>query len=475
MSEPGIRRLRESGEIKLTRPSLPQAAEEQGQRVIHVDDFGPDEKITVRVLNDQGSNWHPTPGDTLRAYLNDTPSENVLSLDDRNVFDAFWDGKFDPATIPDGSYTATYRKTSQVGDIVAALPATVVIAGSSASEYRSPLFPDAQNGVLPYAKIAAENGAPIRTQYALCKDDQVTFYWQGFDESGNAVAGAAYRTDPPHTVQVADLVNGYVADTIPMAGIRPLGDLGSGVAYYEVRRQGVTHASLRTEVVISWSDLTALQLTCTQGAANASSQLPNLIPCNYGVVFGEPGLAVTISASLGGVILEAEGSDPTTYRTRLDWRGVAAFSVSSNDQTLISLAAYAGGQPGDAPTVDATFSPYLDGSAAGICAYAYTTRVPSDGNTACSIYFQVSPEFVDREVEVAILDDHAQATIVGADTNSPHTYTTMLYADGSGCAGIVDTCEEEINVALRVVGESTSLRFPHPVRFSAFPPTPGHR
>lgn len=175
MSEPGIRRLRESEEIKLDRPSLPQAAEEQGQRVIHVDDFGPNDKITVRVLNAQGSNWHPTPGDTLRAYLNDTPSENVLSLDDRNVFDAFWDGKFDPATIPDGSYTATYRKTSQVGDIVAALPTTVVIEGSSASEYRSPVFPDAQNGVLPYAKIAAEKGAPIRTQYALCKDDQVTF------------------------------------------------------------------------------------------------------------------------------------------------------------------------------------------------------------------------------------------------------------------------------------------------------------
>lgn len=476
MKKENAMRLAGRKTIQLEAPSLPEAVQEQGQWVIHVDELSPNQKIVVQIPNYQNTGWHPSFGDRLRGYLNDTPSDNYIYLDKSNIDNASWDAEFDPENIPNGAYVATYTRINAVDDCASSLPTPVTIEGSTSSKYPGPVFPDANNGVLLYTKIAQCNGTPVRTQYDVQQGDQVVFYWRGFDETGQEIPEAAYVSGRPLTVQ--DACNGYIEDTIPLRSIQLLGDFGSGVAYYEVLRDSATrvsrntkslHVSLNTEVEIAWADITALQLSCTQGAANTSSQLPNLKPCNYGAVFGAPGLAVTISVSAGGVIAEATGGDPTIYTTQLNGDGLARFSVSSKDQSLVCIAAYSQVLPGSPPTVNATFSQYADGGASGIVGYNYTSAVPCDGVTACCIYFKVSPRWVSQGVAVTIVDEESQARVVGADPETPHARTIKLFADGTGFAEIVDTCEEKVNVTLSVPGQQEAIRFPYPVEFISFP------
>ncbi len=478
MKNNDTKRLAGRKTIQLDPPNLPEAVEENGQWVIQIKTLSPGQNIVVQIPNFQDSGWHPSIGDRLRGYLNDTPSDNVVYIDRSNLSDPSWDAQFDPGKIPNGNYLATYTRINVVDSTASSLPTPVVIKGSTASSYPGPVFPDATNGVLLYTKILQQNGTPVRTQYALQQGDQVVFHWRGFDETGQEDPNAAYVSDHPLLVQERDVANGYIADTIPLSSIQPLGDLGSGVAYYEVLRDGAIHVSrntksmevsLDTEVEISWVDITALELTCTQGAVNTSSQLSNLHPCNHGAVFGAPGLAVTISVSSGAVIAEAGSEDPTTYRTQLHQDGLAHFSVSSSDQSLISIVAYAETLPGQPPTLNATFGKYTDGGTTGIIGYNYTSAVPSDGVTACSIYFQVLPQFVSQGVTVTILDAQSQAAIVGADPDTPHKRTVRLFSDGSGLAEIVDSCAESVNVSLSVPGQQGAIQFPYPVQFITFP------
>lgn len=475
MKNESAMRLAGKKTIQLEAPSLPEAVQEQGQWVIHVDDLSPNQKIVVQIPNYQNTGWRPSFGDRLRGYLNDTPSDNDIYLDGSNISNASWDAEFDPENIPNGAYVATYMRINAVDDCASSLPTPVAIKGSTSSNYPGPVFPDAGNGVLLYTKISQRNGTPVRTQYDVQQGDQVVFYWRGFDETGQEIPAAAYVSGRPLTAR--DARNGYIEDTIPLRSIQLLGDFGSGVAYYEVLRDGATgvsrntkslHVSLNTEVEISWTDITALQLTCTQGAANTSGQLPNLKPCNRGAVFGAPGLAVTISVSAGGVIAQAPGGDPTIYTTQLDGDGLARFSVSSNDQSLVCIAAYSQTLPGRPPTANATFGQYLDGGASGIVGYTYTTGVPCDGVTACCIYFKVSPRWVALGVTVTIIDEESQARVVGADPDTPHARTIKLFGDGTGLAEIVDAREEKVDVTLSVPGQE-AIRFPYPVQFISFP------
>jgi len=458
---------------QLTPPKVPQAKPIGDQWVIDVGDLQPGDKILVTIDGDQPE-WHPAPGDALVGYLDLVSSENIVVIDQWNIENYPWSTVFDPGTIPNGTYKATYTKTNAAGDTLCSPPQPVTIVGSSASNYPSPRFPDAVNGVLLYSKIAAQGGAPVQTRYLLQKDDEVTFYWQGFDDSGNPET--SYKTAPPLNVSDDDVKAGYIADKIPFSRIEPLGNDGTGLAYYEVLRGGspvtsksTTHTSLKTKVEISWNDITALQLTGTLQAAKAYPQLPNLMPCNRGAVFGAPGLPVTISVSLGAVIVEADSSDPTTYRTTLDGAGLASFRVASHDPTLITVVAASAQLPGDPPFCNMKFGDYLDGSAAGIEGYNYTTHVPNDGVTPCSIYFQVLPQFKAESVTVTIVDQNSQASIVDADPDTPLTRTIRLSDDGCAVAEIVDTCAEQVHVTLSVTGQAGVIQFPTPIRFVAFP------
>jgi hypothetical protein len=343
----------------------------------------------------------------------------------------------------------------------------VTIEGSSATGYPGPIFPGAAHGVLYYSALANQGGAEIRTNCGIQPDDQVTFYWRGVDRWGRDVPSAAYQTPIPLTPSSTDLHNGYVTDKIPFSKIRPLGNLGSGVGHYEVLRKGMTHTSLNTGVVISWSDISTLQVTSTSGAPVATVQPTDLYPCNIGTVFGEPGLAVTVSVS-SGQIVEADPGDPTIYPTRFDENGLASFSVMSNGDRVIVISALAAGS--GAMRCTATYFDYQVVNTAGIKQYAYTTSAPSDGVSACTIYFQVMDAFngPNQTVTVAIIDAASSAQIVGADSNSLHASQIYLNDDGSAYAQIVDAYAETVRVTLSVTGQADVVRL-DPLGFISFP------
>jgi hypothetical protein len=234
-----------------------------------------------------------------------------------------------------------------------------------------------------------------------------------------------------------------------------------------VLRQGITQTSLNTNVVISWSDISTLQVTSTWGAPIATVEPTDLYPCNTGTVFGEPGLAVTVSVS-SGQIVEADPGDPTIYTTQFDENGLANFSVMSNGDREIVISALAQGS--SAMRANATFFDYQVVNTAGIKQYAYTTSAPSDGVSACTIYFQVMDAFNDpnQTVTVTITDAASSAQIVGADSNSLHTSQVYLNDDGSAYAQIVDTCAETVHVTLSVTGQADAVQI-DPLGFVSFP------
>jgi hypothetical protein len=208
--------------IELDPPELPQGVQQAGQWIIHVDDFSPGDKIVVQVPSGQTS-WHPRPGDTLRGYLNDTPSENAVYIDSANVGNPSWDTKFDPVTVPDGIYQATYTKTSEVDDTVRSLPRAVVIAGSAASSYRlelDSLTPDGEpaDGSAKNAAraVVTQNGKPLvqplTVQFAFRNGAAL------FDTSGTYVqAGSDKRTlyvlTHKHT-DGSDIAEALFSDTV---------------------------------------------------------------------------------------------------------------------------------------------------------------------------------------------------------------------------------------------------------------------
>lgn len=209
-------------EIDLDPPKLPQAVQQEGQWIIHVDDFSSGDKIVVQVPSGQ-TDWHPRPGDTLRGYLNETPSENVVYIDSGNVRHLSWETKFDPDAIPDGTYQAAYTKTNEVGDTLYSLKQTVVIAGSGASSYRLELDSLTPNG--EPADGSAKNAArAVVTQNgkALAQPLTVRFAFQNgsahFDTSGTYVqAGSDERTlyvlTHKHT-DGSDIADALFSDTV---------------------------------------------------------------------------------------------------------------------------------------------------------------------------------------------------------------------------------------------------------------------
>jgi hypothetical protein len=454
--------------IILPEPSLPQA---NAQGVIDVAALASGDFVLVRIPNDRRDLWHPTPGDVVWAYLTDPQSGVTVASEVAVVIDdplqVSWDAKFDPGKIPNGSYQATYQKWNLVWDAVCSAPASVTITGASATGYPGPIFPDATHGVLYYSALSKQGGAEIRTNCGILPDDQVTFYWSGVDRWGREVPNAAYKTPIPLKPSSTDIHNGYVTDKIPFSKIRKLGNLGCGVGHYEVLRQGITHTSLNTNVVISWSDISTLQVTSTWGAPIATVEPTDLYPCNTGTVFGEPGLGVTVSVS-SGQIVEADPGDPTIYTTQFDENGLANFSVMSNGDRVIVISALAQGS--SAMRANATFFDYQVVNTAGIKQYAYTTSAPSDGVSACTIYFQVMDAFNDpnQTVTVTITDAASSAQIVGADSNSLHTSQVYLNDDGSAYAQIVDTCAETVHVTLSVTGQADAVQI-DPLGFVSFP------
>jgi hypothetical protein len=392
-------------------------------------------------------------------------SEVAVVIEDSR--DASWDAKFDPSKIPNATYQATYQKWNAVYDVASSSPAAVTIEGSSAAGYPGPIFPAATDDVLYYAALSKQKGAEIRTNCEIQPNDQVTFYWSGVDRWGRNVPKAAYKTPTPLTPSTTDLRNGYVAGKIPFGNIRQLGNLGAGAGHYEVLRQGITHTSLNTNVVISWSDISTLQVTSTWGAPIATVEPTDLYPCNTGTVFGEPGLGVTVSVS-SGQIVEADPGDPTIYTTQFDENGLANFSVMSNGDRVIVISALAQGS--SAMRANATFFDYQVVNTAGIKQYAYTTSAPSDGVSACTIYFQVMDAFNDpnQTVTVTITDAASSAQIVGADSNSLHTSQVYLNDDGSAYAQIIDTCAETVHVTLSVTGQADAVQI-DPLGFVSFP------
>lgn len=417
------------------------------------------DKITIRA-----DRWdHIAAGDTLVGYFDSTATQpNIIDDTSQSSYDV----GFEPSEIPNGTYNAWYSVVDTDGNCRRSLAKQVTIINSRADTPSAPIFPAADDGVLFYSSITEYDGTPIRAEYAsIASGDTVTFYWTGFDANGNPVPSAAYTSDP---LSVKDASKGYIDGAIPAANILSLGNLGMGVAWYEVKTQAdKTFTSLDTQVETSWTDIRELQVSVTNGAAHPSDDYPHLRPCNHGTIFGPPGWPVTASVTTGAVIAEATGKDPTTYQTILDKDGLAHFRVSSQTESLITVVASSATLAGASPVANMTFDEYYDGSA-GIEGYNYSTHAPSDGVTPCSICAVVVASLKTDELTVTV---DGGARIKNADPENPQTRDVPLNDDGSASVDITDTTAETVNVTMFVRGQPGP-----PVKFSlqfvTFPPPP---
>jgi len=215
-TKPGTRRRETVDEsVQLDAPTLPQAVQEGGQLVIHVDDLQAGDKIVVQIPNDQ-TNWHPTRGDTLRGYLNDIASENAVYIDQNDLTSPAWDTYFDPSDLLNGTYVATYTKTSEVHDVVGSLPTSVTLEGIAAPSYALELDCITPNGE-PADGIAENQGRAVVTYGdAVLQDAQtVKFTFEGGSASFDTSKPYVKRPDSTRTVlyvQTHTLNNQAVAD-----------------------------------------------------------------------------------------------------------------------------------------------------------------------------------------------------------------------------------------------------------------------
>ncbi len=125
-----------------------------------------------------------------------------------------------------------------------------------------------------------------------------------------------------------------------------------------------------------------LDMILTTGAANQDYTAIRVNPRNRGVIFGAPGAAIKVNVSLPAIIDE---SGSNSHQIILNQTGQGDFSVYSNDQGLVTVAAYDENNPSENVTRQTSFGAYQVGNDR-LKAFNYSTGAPANGRTFNSIY-----------------------------------------------------------------------------------------
>lgn len=257
------------------------------------------------------------------------------------------------------------------------------------------------------------------------------------------IAAAQYTTTV--MVQQSDILNGYVQALILAENVLIIGKSGKGTGQYDMYPYGLSnphyYRSLATSVLLWQKVDTALRLDTTTGAVVRHDSYPYLLPCNYSVVFGQPGSKVSASVSPQAIIADTHAVGNVTQFV-LDESGKYSFGVylpyQQGDGEAVQVQVYQEQHPDNLVTSIMSFLPYRVGRA-GVHAYSYTTRAINDLTIPNSVYLIANEGIFSLVVAVsgsALINGWTQQLIL------------PLHIDGTTTINIVNSVAETVTIAM---------------------------
>lgn len=177
-------------------------------------------------------------------------------------------------------------------------------------------------------------------------------------------------------------------------------------------------------------------------------------PLNRAVVYGSPGTELVANTSPGLWIFAPSLGYVPTYYFMLDSNGKASLALRYDGATqstgaedvsvMLTLSDRVSGLSQSYPVVTGD---YRRSNEYGF-AYNYTTGVPADGETVCSVYVvMLGANWRDMYTQVYASVD-GSASIAGAPRGSEQGHTVPLSPQGGATVNITNTKEEKVRVVI---------------------------
>lgn len=132
--------------------------------------------------------------------------------------------------INEGTAMAWYSFTDSSSNVQNSDSAIAVIDMSLSGQYAAPIFAAGSDGWLDCAECAGGVDIVVPPSDLFVASGTVAVYWQGYDISGSAVAGA--QATLSHTLVAKDITDGFTV-TVDAAYVTPVG-IGMAQATYQV-------------------------------------------------------------------------------------------------------------------------------------------------------------------------------------------------------------------------------------------------
>ncbi|TDB54313.1 hypothetical protein [Photorhabdus khanii] len=357
--------------------------------------------------------------------------------------------------IPDGCYNVTYTLVDYFDNKSFFEPVVIKIIHSPSIKLLPPTYPDSTSDVIHHSPLIQHRGLNVHISYQqMQKGDSVIFHWQGHNFNYDPIARAAWDAQPI-IVSDEDVKKGYVSLVVPAENVLCLGQEGVGTGYYEVGNS----ISALGSVILSLTDMSSVIMSISEGAPILSNEYPRIKPKNLVAVYGPPGKRLLASVESGNIV---EG-DGTKYQFAPNSFGLAYFHLQSEETGSFRCTVSAEDGTITPGVGQAIFSEWRDGGDI-IKAYAFTSEVPADGVSECSVYV-----IVDRTVysgKRLLVRTDGSAIISGFGDNE-RELQVAIGKDGCTTFHITNTKAEKNNVIISLPDIDKSIQFS--IHFKYFP------
>lgn len=350
------------------------------------DDMAADDEVDLMVRGfDTGEQPVAGANDHLHFFLSGrqaTAGEAVITFDE-SLAELVINGWFD------SGYTVTRNGQTRIS-----AAAAIRFRMEDGILLPAPTFVSATGGVLTSQQIVAENGTPLQvTNNVMLENDVVTAYLSGYLATGEVVPAAGERH--VRTVTPAEQAQGSLSVMLSLNALLAVGDGGRLSAYYTVQPADLStiQQSFNSEVTMSGTDVPQdLDMLLSSGAPPLDTDTVDQVPCNHGLITGQPGSLIQITTDETVTILES-GSD--SHSLSLDQNGQGRFRITSDRAQVSTLVAINTASPAQEITAPALFSNYRVGEG-DIRYVATTTGAAADGLMPCSVYLITEPSTLSR-------------------------------------------------------------------------------
>lgn len=435
---------------QLVPPTLPQM---NIDGVIDQADLSAGNGVIISI----GASAHAIRGDYLTLlWAGVQIAEAYVDTDDPADFFP-WINTVPAIAAPDGSYSVSYTRRDQAGNVLLSPVVTAVVQRSATGNFPPPTFPEATGGGITAQEAA--NGTPMQISYpGMASGDVVGLYWQGYESDlTTPVAGSEYSE--LRTVTALEAQAQQLSTTIPSQNILPIGN-GFAMGWYQVSfASGWIANSELTQVVIMTEQTTSFQLSTTTGAPYWRDPSDSVRPYNVVTVAGTPGTEVEVALSSSNDSWFSTGLKKWTGT--LTQSGYISLSVYSMSVGAVEVSAYDVNNVSSYATKNMIFNNYSLGNG-DLRGYGASTGAPANGSTVNSLYARASDN---ADITRITFNVTGSASIVGYG----QTAVINLSDSRTASVNVVDSTPELSTFTINALQSSVPSSAIAQIEFITFP------